>query len=264
MMESFFLRALIGGIGVALVAGPFGSFVVWRRLAYFGDTLAHSALLGVALGFLLHINLTLGIVVVSLTLVLFLFLLQRQKRLASDTLLGILAHTALSLGLVVLAMMETVRVDLISYLFGDILAVGRVDLAWIFGGGGAALLLLALLWRPLLAVTVHEDLARVEGVPVDAVNLAFMALIAVAVALMMKVVGLILVTSLFIIPAATARRFVNTPEGMALVAALFGCLAVGGGLFASWTWDTPAGPSIVLAAAVWFILSHILPGRSGT
>ncbi|MEJ2698778.1 MAG: metal ABC transporter permease, partial [Desulfuromonadales bacterium] len=121
MMESFFLRALIGGIGVALVAGPFGSFVVWRRLAYFGDTLAHSALLGVALGFLLHINLTLGIVVVSLTLVLFLFLLQRQKRLASDTLLGILAHTALSLGLVVLAMMETVRVDLISYLFGDIL-----------------------------------------------------------------------------------------------------------------------------------------------
>lgn len=262
MMEDFFLRALAGGLGVALVAGPFGSFVVWRRLAYFGDTLAHSALLGVALGFLLHINLTLAIVTVSLLLVLLLFLLQRQKQLASDTLLGILSHTALSLGLVALACMETVRVDLISYLFGDILAVGNADLAWIFGGGGTALALLAWLWRPLLSVTVHEDLARVEGIRVDLINLAFMALIAVAVALMMKVVGLVLVTSLFIIPAATARRFVSSPEGMAVVAGLFGCLAVTGGLLGSRQWDTPAGPSIVIAAAGWFAVSHLIPGRS--
>lgn len=263
-MEDFFLRALLGGFGVALVAGPFGAFVVWRRLAYFGDTLAHASLLGVALGFLLHLNLTLGIVVVSLVIVVILFLLQRQKRLASDTLLGILAHSALALGVVVLASMQTVRVDLISYLFGDILAIGAVDLAWIFCGGGAALILLVLLWRPLLSITVHEDLARVEGIPVDAVNLAFMVLIAIAVALMMKVVGLILVTSLFIIPAATARRFVTTPEGMAVVATLVGCLAVAGGLLGSSQWDTPAGPSIVLAAAVCFVLSHLLPGRAFT
>ena len=263
-MDAFLLRALLGGIGVACVAGPFGAFVVWRRLAYFGDTLAHSALLGVSLGFLLHLNLTLGIVVVALTLAVALFFLQRQKRLASDTLLGILAHASLSLGLVIIAFLQTLRIDLLSYLFGDILAIGTSDLYWIYGGGGIALVLLAWLWRPLLAITVHEDLARVEGVRVDAVNLAFMALIALAVALMMKVVGLVLVTSLFIIPAATARRFARSPEAMALLAALAGMLAVVGGLSASWRWDTPAGPSIVLAAVALFIFSYVLPGgRAG-
>lgn len=260
-MDDFLLRALLGGIGVALVAGPFGSFIVWRRLAYFGDTLSHSALLGVVLGFLLHTNLTLGIIVVCQVLALALFLLQRQRRLASDTLLGILSHTALSLGLVLLAFVENLRVDLLSYLFGDILAIGPVDLVWIYGGGLGALLALVLLWRPLLAVTVDQDLALVEGVPVAFVNWAFMALMALAIALLMKVVGLLLVTSLFIIPAATARRYAATPEGMAAGAALCGVVAVGGGLCASYRWDTPAGPSIVVAAACLFFLSLVLPSR---
>ena len=260
-MDDFLLRAMLGGIGVALVAGPFGAFVVWRRLAYFGDTLSHSALLGVVLGFLFHVNLTLGIVVVCQLLALLLFVLQRQKHLGGDTLLGILAHGALSLGLVLLALVETLRIDLLSYLFGDILAIGPVDLAWIFGGGGLALGLLLLLWRPLLAMTIHEDLARVEGVPVDLINWAFLALLALAVALLMKVVGLLLVTALLIIPAATARRFSTTPEAMALIAALCGCLAVVGGLGASFRWDTSAGPSIVVAAALLFVASHLLPRR---
>jgi zinc transport system permease protein len=258
-VDNFLLRALLGGIGVALVAGPFGSFVVWRRLAYFGDTLSHSALLGVVLGFLLHVNLTLGVIVVCQVLALLLFLMQRQQHIAGDTLLGILAHGALSLGLVLLALVETVRIDLLSYLFGDILAIGPSDLLWIFGGGTLSLAVLAWLWRPLLAMTVHEDLARVEGVPVAQINWAFLALLALAVALLMKVVGLLLVTALLIIPAATARRFAATPEAMALLAALCGCVAVAGGLAASYRWDTPAGPSIVVAAALLFVASHLAP-----
>lgn len=261
MLDDFLLRALVGGLGVALVAGPFGSFVVWRRLAYFGDTLAHSALLGVALGFLFEINLTLGILVVCQLLAILLFFSQRQRQLASDTLLGILSHGALSLGLVALAFMEDVRVDLVAYLFGDILAIGTADLGWIFGGGGLASVGLLFLWKPLLAITIHEDLARVEGVPVDRINWAFLALIALAVAVMMKVVGLLLVTSLLIIPAATARRFAATPEMMALLASLIGCLAVGGGLYGSFYWDSPAGPSIVVAACILFLLGFLVPKR---
>ncbi len=260
-MDDFLLRALLGGIGVALVAGPFGSFVVWRRLAYFGDTLSHSALLGVVLGFLFHVNLTLGVIVVCQLLALLLFLMQRQRHIAGDTLLGILSHGSLALGLVLLALVETLRIDLLSYLFGDILAIGPYDLLWIFGGGTLALAILAWLWRPLLAMTVHEDLARVEGVPVTLINWAFLAVLALAVALLMKVVGLLLVTALLIIPAATARRFVATPEAMALVAALCGCLAVAGGLGASYRWDTPAGPSIVVAAALLFTVSQLAPRR---
>jgi zinc transport system permease protein len=262
MLDDFLLRALLGGIGVALIAGPFGSFVVWRRLAYFGDTLSHSALLGVALGFLLHLNLTLGIVLICQVLALLLFFSQRQKRLASDTLLGIFSHGALSLGLVVLAFLPEVRVDLFSYLFGDILAIGRADLLWIYGGGSLALAVLVRIWQPLLAITVDEDLARVEGMAVDRINLCFLALIALTVALMMKVVGLLLVTALLIIPAATARRFARSPESMALLASLIGALAVAGGLWGSFTWDTPAGPSIVVAACLLFLLVQLPLGSS--
>ena len=260
-MDNFLLRALLGGLGVALVAGPFGSFVVWRRLAYFGDTLAHSALLGVAVGFLFRVNLTLGILVVCQLLAILLFVSQRQRQLAGDTLLGILSHGALSLGLVTLAFMDDVRVDLMGYLFGDILAIGTTDLVWIYGGGGVVLVGLLLLWKPLLAITIHEDLARVEGVPVDRVNWAFLSLMALTVALMMKVVGMLLLTSLLIIPAATARRFAPNPEVMALLASLIGGLAVCGGLFGSFQWDTPAGPTIVLAACLLFLLSFLLPRR---
>lgn len=259
MLDDFLLRALLGGIGVALVAGPFGSFVVWRRLAYFGDTLAHSSLLGIALGLLLHMNLTVGILVICQLLAILLFFSQRQKQLASDTLLGIFSHVSLSLGLVVLAFMENVRVDLMAYLFGDILAISSADLGWIFIGGGFSLAVLLWLWKPLLAITIHEDLARVEGVPVDRINWAFLGLMALTVAVMMKVVGLLLVTSLLIIPAATARRFAGNPEVMALLASLFGCLAVAGGLYGSFLWDTPTGPSIVVTACCLFLLGLILP-----
>jgi zinc transport system permease protein len=259
VFDDFLLRALVGGFGVALIAGPFGSFVVWRRLAYFGETLAHSAVLGIAFGFLLQIDLTLGILVTCQVLALLLFLSQRQRLLASDTLLGILSHGSLSVGLVVLAFMEGIRVDLVAYLFGDILAIGMSDLGWIFGGGGLAIAGLLWLWRPLLAITIHEDLARVEGVAVDRTNWLFMALMALTVAVMMKVVGLLLVVSLLIIPAATARRFASNPEFMAVLASMIGCLAVAGGLYGSFTWDTPAGPSVVVAASILFAVSLILP-----
>lgn len=261
MMDDFLLRALIGGFGVAVVAGPFGAFVVWRRLAYFGDTLAHSALLGVALGFFLHINPTLGVILVCQLLAMLLFISQRQRQLASDTILGIFSHGALSLGLVTLAFMPDVRIDLMAYLFGDILAISNADLLWIYLGGGTALAGLLWLWRPLLAITIHEDLAQVEGVPVLRVNGLFLGLIALTVAVMMKVVGLLLVTSLLIIPAATARRFARNPEMMAGLACLIGCVAVAGGLFGSFRWDTPTGPSIVVAACLIFALSLVLPNR---
>lgn len=259
LMDDFLWRALLGGIGVALAAGPLGTFVVWRRMAYFGDTLAHSGLLGVALGAMVGISPGLAVVTMCILLAVLLVLLERQRRLATDTLLGIFAHTSLSLGVIALAFLETVRVDLVSYLFGDILAVTTGDLYWIWGGGAVALGVLAMSWRSLLSMTVHEDLARVEGVPVFAMRLTFTVLIAVVIAAAMKVVGILLITSLLIVPAATARRFAPTPEVMAMLASLLGCGAVGTGLWVSLRWDTPAGPSMVVAAAALFFLSLTIP-----
>ena len=260
-MDDFLLRALAGGLGVALAAGPLGTFVVWRRMAYFGDALAHSALLGVVLGVVLDIDPQLGIIATCLLLALALALLQRQRRLATDTLLGIFAHAALSLGLVALAFLETVRVDLVAYLFGDILAISTNDLYWIWGGNLLALAALTLIWRPLLAATVHEELALVEGAPVFLARLAFILLIAIVVAVAMKVVGILLITSLLIIPAAAARRFARSPEGMAALAGVLGCAAIGAGLWASLRWDTPAGPSVVVAATALFALGQLIPVR---
>lgn len=259
-MDDFLVRALIVGFGVVTVAGPLGCFVVWRRMAFFGATLAHSALLGVALGFLLSIDLTFAVVAVCLGVAVALVALERGGKLGSDTLLGILAHATLALGLVVLVFLEHVRVDLMVYLFGDILAAGTADIAWVLGGGAVVLGLTALLWKPLLAVTVQPDLARVEGVPVGAVGFAFMILLAVVVALAMKVVGILLVTALLIVPAATVRGLARTPEQMALFAVAAGWIAVAGGLWLSVVADTPSGPTIVVVAGLMFAIAT-LSGR---
>ena len=260
-MADFLLNALLAGLALALVAGPLGAFVVWRRMAYFGDTLSHAALLGVALGLMLDVSPTLAVTVGCVLLAVLLVTLQSRQPLASDTLLGILAHSTLSLGLVVLSFMQDVRIDLMGYLFGDLLAVGPTDLAWIIGGSALVLVLLALLWRPLLAITVHEELARVEGLPVAAIRLSLMLLIAVVIAVAMKIVGVLLITSLLIIPAAAAQRHARTPEQMALGASLLGIVAVCGGLSLSWYQDSPAGPSIVVSAAALFLLSFAWPKR---
>lgn len=262
-MDDFLWRAALAGIGVAMVAGPLGVFVVWRRMAYFGAALSHSALLGIALGFLLHIDPMIGVVAVAFVVALLLVALQRQRKLADDTLLGILAHGALALGLVVVAFLQSVRFDLMAYLFGDILAAGWSDVVWIFLGGAAVLAVLIAIWRPLLTASVHEELAFVEGVPVGAINLGFMVLLAFVVALAMKVVGVLLVTSLLIVPAAAVRRFSRTPEAMALAAAAAGGVAVIGGLWGSYRFDTPSGPSIVLCAVLIFAVSVMLPKARG-
>jgi len=266
-MDDFLWRALLGGLGVALIAGPLGCFIVWRRMAYFGDTLAHSALLGIALGFLLNSTIQLKLnsllmfttLSVSIAIALLLVILQSQKRFATDTLLGILAHTALSLGLVALAFLEGegLRIDLYAYLFGDLLAVTRLDLYWLYGGGALILLCLILIWESLLSITVHEELAQVEGVPVVWVRLIFMLMVALVIAVAMKIVGILLITSMLIIPAAAARSFARTPEIMAVLASLIGGIAVVMGLYMSWHWDTPTGPSVVVAASFLFMLTLI-------
>jgi zinc transport system permease protein len=261
-MDDFILRALVAGIGVALIAGPLGCFVIWRRMAYFGATLAHSALLGIALGFLFEIGVVAGIVATCIAVAALVAMLERSRHLSSDTLLGILAHGALACGLVAIAFLEGVRVDLMSYLLGDILAVDGGDIALIYAGGAAALAALVVMWRRLLAITVQEELARVEGVPVAAVRLAFMLVIAVVIAVAMKIVGVLLIVSMLIIPAAAARRFATTPEQMAVIAAAIGCAAVAGGLGASLAWDTPTGPSIVATAtAIFFVTLMVGAGR---
>ncbi|HDY8157610.1 TPA: zinc ABC transporter permease subunit ZnuB [Vibrio vulnificus] len=261
-MIEFLLPSLLAGLGIALIAGPLGSFVVWRRMAYFGDTLAHASLMGLALGFLLDVNLYLALIVCCLALAVILVTLQKQQLVASDTLLGILAHSALSIGLVAVSFLDNVRVDLMSYLFGDLLAVSPQDLLFIYAGVAAIGTTLYLFWRPLLSTTVNEELAAVEGTNIDLIRLILMLMVGIVIAVGMKFVGALIMTSLLIIPAAAARRFAQSPEQMAGFASLIGVLAVLGGLTLSWHFDTPAGPSVVISASAIFMLVQLKPQTS--
>ncbi|ELR67342.1 Zinc ABC transporter, inner membrane permease protein ZnuB [Photobacterium marinum] len=261
-MLEFILPALIAGIGIAALAGPLGSFIVWRKMAYFGDTLSHASLLGIALGFLFNINLNLALIICCLSIAVILVSLQKQKYIATDTLLGILSHSALSLGMVAVSFLDNVRIDLMAYLFGDLLAVTTQDIMWIYGGGFIVLALLVALWRPLLSMTINEELAQVEGVNVEFMRLILMLMVGLVIAVAMKFVGALIITSLLIIPAATARRFSQSPEFMAGLASVIGAIAVMLGLAMSWHYDTPAGPSVVVSAAAIFMLSQLKRAES--
>ncbi|TCM58788.1 zinc transport system permease protein [Rhizobium sp. PP-F2F-G48] len=263
MLDDFFIRALIAGVGLAITVGPLGCFVVWRRMAYFGDTMAHSALLGVALSLLLDLNLMVSVFIVAALVSLLLLALQKRGGLSTDALLGILSHSSLSIGLVIVAFMTWVRIDLVGFLFGDILAVSEADIDIVWGGGILVLMALVMLWRPLLAATVNPEIAEAEGLKPERSRLFFMLLMALVIAIAMKIVGILLITSLLIIPAATARRFSASPEIMAVFASLIGAVSVVGGLFGSLHFDTPSGPSIVVAALVIFVLSLLPFGRRG-
>ncbi len=254
-MIELLLPPLLAGLAVALVSGPMGAFVVWRRMAFFGDTLAHGALLGAALGLALDISLYVGVVAMCLGLAAALTALQHQRQLASDTLLGIVAHTTLALGVIAISLQTGIQVDLFAYLFGDLLAVGWQEVVGLWAGALVILAMMVWQWRALLSITVNEELAQVEGVAVQRTRLLLMLLLALLIAGAIRTVGVLLITSLLVIPAASARRLTHTPAQMAIVASVLGTLSVLAGLTVSWFANTPVGPSIVVAASGLFMLT---------
>jgi zinc transport system permease protein len=257
--DSFIWYALAAGIALALVVGPLGSVVVWRRMAYFGDTLAHAALLGVALAVAAEQLPMAGVSIIGVLIAVLLFWLEKQRDLSTDTLLGILSHSALALGLIVLSVIQSqgFNINLMSYLFGDLLAVDQSDLALMYGTVVVILLIFSQILSPLISMSVNEELARVDGVAVEKVRFVFMILLALVIAVALKVVGILLITALLIIPAATARLFSKSPRQMVLMSVLMAIVAVVLGLYSSLNWDFPAGPSIVVSSSLLFFLSRI-------
>lgn len=253
MLDDFLIRAALAGVGLALATGPLGSFVIWRRMAYFGDATSHAAILGVALALALHVPIAAGTLIVALAMAATVSTLA-AKGWAMDTTLGVLAHAALAFGLVAISYVPGVRSDLSAYLFGDILAVSRLDLAFIWGGAALVLVLLVWRWQALLTSTLNEDLAFASGLNPNRERLVLTLALALVVAVALKIVGALLIAAMLIIPAAAARGLARTPEAMAIYATVFGALASLIGLRLSLWQDTPAGPSIVTAAAVIFAL----------
>jgi zinc transport system permease protein len=260
MIELLF-TATLAALLLILVTGPLGSFVIWKRIAYFGDTLAHSALLGVAIGIWFSIDIKIAVVGYCLLAAALLTKFNHSKRIALDTLLGILSHGSLAIGLVLLSLADNIFIDLNSLLFGDLLAVNDGDLLLIAGVCALVAVVISGLWRQLLSVTVHPELASVEGINVERIELILLLCLALVVAIGMQVVGVLLVTALLIIPAATARKLSSSPEQMAFYSILFGVIAVTAGMSLSVMADSSAGPSIVAASTVIFLLVQTIPSK---
>ena len=255
--DPFIIRGILAGIAVALISGLVGCFVVWRRMSYYGESIAHSSLLGVGLGILMGIGINLGVIFTCLLFGILFLWLQQSKVLSSDTLLGVLAHLALSVGVIVISM-NRVKIDIHSFLFGDILTVTQNDLWGMYLAVLVVVIIICLNWSSLLLVTIDEDLAKAEGVNPLFINLLLTSILTIVVAVSIQIIGLLLITSMLIIPAAALRRLVNSPETMAVVATVIGILSVIIGIFLSIEIDAPSGPSIVVVSAILFFLSPVL------
>lgn len=261
MLDDFMTRATLAGVGVAIAAAPLGCFVVWRRMAYFGDATAHAAILGVALALALEMSIFAGTMAVALIMALTVTLLT-GRGYAMDTLLGVLAHSALAFGLVAVSFLSGIRIDLMAYLFGDILAVSRTDLLVIWGGAALVVALIVWRWSALLTSTLNEELAYASGLNPKREQLILTVALAITVAVAIKVVGVLLISALLIIPAAAARGLARTPEAMAVIAGVIGSFSAVAGLRGAYVFDTPAGPSIVCVSAVLFAVLNLVGWRS--
>ncbi len=263
-MDEFLLRAWLGASVLALMLGPLGAFVVWRQMAYFGDTIAHSALLGVALSLLTHgaLPMTAAILCVALSVAFILARYVRDTRFHSDTLLGILAHGALALGVVLVALNREVQVDVNAYLFGDVLAISWPDVAWLMVLAAVVMLTLRRQWRALLMATIDPAMAQVAGVNVARQQLVLTLLLAAVIAVAIKITGVLLITALLIMPAAAARYIAKSPLQMAVGASIVGVASVTVGLFSSLTIDAPTAPMMVVSAACLFVLCSLVKRRT--
>ena len=257
MFEEFMIRALASGLALSLVSGPLGCFILWKKMAYFGDTLAHSALLGVALALYLKIDALFGVFLIAVIISMLLISIRRLAIFSNDSALGILSHSALALGLIAISLSASGKVHLTSLLFGDILAVSWNDV-WISLGVAAVILVILLVqWRSLVANTLSPEIAQVERMGFFGSELLFMVLCSGLVAIAMKITGVLLISALLILPAAIARLYARSPESMAVLAVVFGMASIIAGLALSLEFDLPSGPAIIAAAVVFFVASLV-------
>lgn len=255
--DDFILRALLAGSAIALIAAPLGCFILWRRMAYFGATIAHSGLLGAALGVSLAINPVFSVILIAFAVAALLLWLEKHTELPSDALMGFLAHTTLAGGVIVSSLIEGQRFDLVGYLFGDIFAIQNSDLLWIIIGGTIVLTTVYYLWKPLIALSIHEELASAEGQNADRIKSIFIFLLAFTIAIAMKIIGILLIIAFLIMPPSIARSFSSSPEEMLAWTVLIAIVSVVAGVGLAYVMNTPGGPTIVVVMAALLFLAQL-------
>ena len=257
MIDEFIINAIFCGIGIALISGLMGCFVVWKKMAYFGDSLGHSAVFGVGIGILLGANQDLAIIFTVISFAILFTYLQNKDFFSSDVILGILAHGALSIGIILLSISNNANFNLHALLFGDILAASEKQIYIIFVAAALIYCLIGYNWQALILNTISRDLAKSQNISNFKMDLLLTTIMALVVAISIKIIGALLITSMLIIPPSSAKRLVNNPKSMAVISTLIALLAVICGIALSYYFDIPSGPAIIMISFIIFILTNL-------
>ncbi|MBN1814470.1 MAG: metal ABC transporter permease [Anaerolineae bacterium] len=272
---SFMRHALLAGALVSVACGIVGTFVVIKRIVFISGGIAHAAYGGIGLGYYVKYSLLpllfagsaatvdqrpgswplLGAILFSLLAAVIMGVIQRRTRQRADTIIGVLWAIGMALGIVFIDLSEGYKADLMSYLFGSILAVERGELLVILGLDVVIVALVILFYKELLALSFDETFASVENVPVDAITIVLLCLIALTVVMMMRVVGLIMVIAMLTMPAAIAGQFVKDMKRMMVSSIILGMLFTVVGLWLSYAWNLTSGASIILVSGAAYLAS---------
>ena len=254
-LDDFLVRSVIAGLIMVVIAAPMGCLMVWQRLAFLSDTLGHAAVMGVGLGLLLEVTPVFGVLAVALLIVFSLNRVNSFNSALSETTLAIISHTGLAGGIILVGLLPAQSVNLEAILFGDLLATTSADLTRLLITTVVLLLLLLHHWRSFVAVSVSREIAQAEGIEVRKVQFLMYIMIALLVAVMMKVMGVLLIAAMLVIPTTSARLFSRSPEQMVAVSALYGLGALVGGISSSFQFDWQTGPAIVVSATMLLLVT---------
>lgn len=256
-MTDCIIKAILAGIGIAIIAGPIGSLMMWRRMTYFGDALAHATLLGASIAIILNINIYCGLIAISLIIAILLTIITEQQKFTNDSTLSILSHIILAVGLISATLSKNTRIDLLGYLYGDILSINNIDLIYIYVIDIIIIGILSFIWDKLVFITIHKELAIAEGIKETAIKWIFILLISLIFIVATRLVGILLINSLLTIPCAIAKMWAKSTKQMAILGSIFGCITIVMGILTALIWDLPTGPTIVVSSALLFLIALI-------
>ena len=260
-MDNFILLAIISGIGIAFITGLLGCFVVWKKMAYFGESLGHSAVLGIGIGLLLGIGDNIAVLLVIITFSLIVTYLQNKEAFSNDLILAVLAHGLLSIGIILISINPDPNFNLHSFLFGDILTVSLNEIFLIFLSAIFIYLIILTNWKALLITIISKDLAKSQNINNFKIELLFTFTMALAVAISIKIIGALLITSMLIIPSSCAKQLVNNPKNMVIISIIISILSILIGILCSYYFDIPSGPAIILTSFSAFFIINLLKSK---
>ncbi|WP_333023191.1 metal ABC transporter permease [Wolbachia endosymbiont of Pentidionis agamae] len=257
LKQSFFINSLVSLIIIGLVSGTLGSFMIWQKMSYLGDSLSHSSLLGVALALIFKINLSIIIVLIAILFAVLLSL-NFDKLYSADTVLNIVTNVILSLSLILISSFTSSSNSIMSSLFGDILTLDQKDLITIFFISLLVTFILIFRWRYWLMISINQELAEVEKINTKLVRLEFLITLAIFIAISAQLIGILLISAFLLIPSASARLLAKTPTEMIVLATFFSIVSGISGLLISAITDFLPGPTIILTSTLYLVLSYLI------